>query len=49
MDERFTSLRSDPAHNTQVYPHSGNGVAQLKNEGRVTFSIATTLHVKRPF
>ena len=35
MDERSTSLRSDPTDDSAVYPHSGNGVTQLKNEGRV--------------
>jgi len=28
MDERSTSLRGDPNDNSNIYPHSGNGVTQ---------------------
>ncbi|CBY15419.1 unnamed protein product [Oikopleura dioica] len=35
MDERSTSLRADPYDVSETYPHSGNGVTQLKQEGLV--------------
>ena len=37
MDERDTGLRSDPSHNAEVHPHSGNGVTQAKAEQLIHF------------